>query len=252
MFLPLRHQAKTFPADYIYFNAVSGGNRSAWSNYEYDYYFQGIKIPAGDLIKSTGNEKHVIVASNCNLSNYFDHEPNITYRYVRYLERSSADWDYGLFGIDYIHPYQLKNNTWQSTEIIKTYYHKGNPIAVLLKRKDKYDFKGISLIEKGKLDEGKNFLENALANDTNNVWLDVYLAKVSLLKNEDKDFNLYIQKGKRIHPFYEPFFMLEAQKSFNEANFKESFVTLQELLKINPRYQPAAPLLKVVKEKLKE
>jgi hypothetical protein len=252
MLLPLQHQAKTFPVDYIYFNSVSGGNRSAWSNYEYDYYFHGIKIPAGELLNRIGKENNVIVASNCNLSNYFDDTSNITYRYVRYLERSSADWDYGLFGIDYIHPYQLKNNTWQSAEIIKIYYHKGNPIVVLLKRKNKSDLEGINFINNGNPEEGKVLLKQALANDTNNVWLNVYLAKVSLLQNKYEDFNLYIQKGKRIHPFYEPFFMLEAQKSFNEANFKESFVTLQELLKINPRYQPAAPLLKAVKEKLKE
>jgi predicted Zn-dependent protease len=160
------------------------------------------------------------------------------------------DWDYGLFGINYIHPYQLKNNTWQSTEIVKTYYHKGNPIAVLLKRKDKNGLKGINLVENGNLDEGKKFLKEALKYDPNNVWLDVYLAKVSLLQNDDQEFNLYIQKGKKIYPYYEPIFMLEAQKWFNEGDFQESFVTLQELLNINPRYQPAAPFLNAVKDKL--
>jgi tetratricopeptide (TPR) repeat protein len=250
MLLPFTHQAKTFPADYIYFNSISGGNKSAWSNYEYDYYFHGIKIPADELIEMISKNQNVIVASNCNLSNYFDNSPNITYRYVRYLERSSMDWDYGLFGINYIHPYQLKNNTWQSTEIVKTYYHKGNPIAVLLKRKDKNGLKGINLVENGNLDEGKKFLKEALKYDPNNVWLDVYLAKVSLLQNDDQEFNLYIQKGKKIYPYYEPIFMLEAQKWFNEGDFQESFVTLQELLNINPRYQPAAPFLNAVKDKL--
>ena len=250
MLLPLKHQAETFPVDYVYFNTVSGGNRSAWSNYEYDYYFHGIKIPAEELLSTVEEKDNVVVASNCNLSNYFDNIQNINYSYVRYLERSSTDWDYGLFGINYIHPYQLKNNTWQSTEIVRTYYHKGNPIVVLLKRKDKNDFEGISLIDRGEVDKGRKLLENALANDPNNVWLDVYLAKASLLQNDEQSFKFYIQKGKSIHPYYEPIFMLEAQKWYNEANFEESFVTLQELLKINPRYQPAAPFLNAVKNKL--
>ena len=249
MLIPLQHQARTFPADYIYFNAVTGGNRCAWSNYEYDYYFHGIKEPAEELLNSIRKKEGVIVASNCNLSNYFN-ESNVTYRYVRYIERSSEDWDYGLFGINYIHPYQLKNNNWQSTETIKTYYHKGNPIAVLLKRKDKNDLEGINLVESGKLDSGRQLLRKALVNDPNNVWLDIYLAKASLLENNDKDFGFYIEKAKFVFPYYEPIFMLEAQKWFNEGNFKESFVTLQKLLSINPRYQPAAPLLKAVKEKL--
>jgi len=249
MLLPLKHQARTFPVDYVYFNSITGGNRSAWSNYEYDYYFHGINEPAEELIKRIGGEKNVIVATNCNLSNYFN-VPNVKYRYVRYIERSSADWDYGLFGINYIHPYQLKNNTWQSTEIIKTYYHKGNPIVVLLKRKNKNDLRGIQLIQDGNIKEGKHLLTNALANDTHNVWLDIYLAKASLFEKNDEDFWFYIEKAKKILPFYEPIFMLEAQKWFNEGNFKESFVTLQKLLHINPRYQPAAPFLKAVKDKL--
>jgi len=43
MILPIKHQATTFPADYIYFNSISGGNKNAWANYEYDYYFHSIK-----------------------------------------------------------------------------------------------------------------------------------------------------------------------------------------------------------------
>ncbi len=43
MIFPIKHQATTFPADYIYFNTISGGNRSAWANYEYDYYYHSIK-----------------------------------------------------------------------------------------------------------------------------------------------------------------------------------------------------------------
>ncbi len=251
MLLPLQHQAKTFPADYIYFNAITGGNRSAWSNFEYDYYFHGIKKPVDELVKTVGNNENVVVAMNCNLWNYFEHTPNITYRYTRYLERSSDDWDYGLFGINYIHPYQLKNNTWQSAETVKTYYHKGNPIAVLLKRKnDRTDREGIKMVENGNFAEGKTLLKQALSRDPNNVWLDVYLAKASLLEENAEEFNYYIERGKTVNPFYEPIFMLEAQKQFNEGNFKESFVTLTQLLNINPRYSPAAPLLKAVKEKL--
>jgi hypothetical protein len=98
MILPVKHQFSTFPADYIYFNSISGGNTKAWSNFEYDYYFHGIKKPAEYLIELVGNED-ITVASNCNLSNYFDRNKNIQYKYVRYLERSSVEWDYGLFGV---------------------------------------------------------------------------------------------------------------------------------------------------------
>ena len=250
MIIPIKHQASNFPADYIYFNSFIGGNKKAWSNYEYDYYFHGIKEPAEYLIQLIKHDEDVIVAANCNLSNYFTGLPNVCYRYVRYLERSSVNWDYGLFGINYIHPYQLKNKTWQSAEVLKTFYHEGNPIAVILKRKDKKDLEGINYIELKKPEEGERLLEQALDRDPNNIWLYVYLIKAKLLQGQNETADLYIKKGRELHPFYEPFYLLEAQKLFNENKFHESLVTLQKLIEINPRYQPAGSLLKAVKDKL--
>jgi hypothetical protein len=249
MLLPIKHQATTFPADYIYFNSISGGNRKAWSNYEYDYYFHGIKKPAEYLIGLVGNEE-ITVASNCNLSNYFDKNQNIHYKYVRYLERSSADWDYGLFGVNYIHPELLKNGKWQSSEIVKTFYHKGNPVVVLLKRKDKQDFEGISKSELGKFGEANVLLENALQSDVNNVWIILQMAKNALKESDFENFKRYLQKGREIYPQYEPFYLVEAQYLFDQAEYRKAEAVLNGLIEINPRYNAAVPLINAVKEKL--
>jgi tetratricopeptide (TPR) repeat protein len=250
MILPVRHQASTFPVDYVYFNTVSGGNKKAWSNYEYDYYFHGIKKSSEYLIKLAGSNK-ITVASNCNLSNYFEKSTNIHYEYSRYLERSSVDWDYGLFGVNYIHPELLKNGKWQSNEVIKTFYHAGNPIVVLLKRKDKLDFQGISKSELGEFDEAQVLLEKAVESDPNNVWLFLQMAKNSLKQNDFESFNRYLQKGREIYPLYEPFYLLEAQYLFDKKEFREAKVVLNELIEINPRYGKAGQLIKAVNEKLK-
>lgn len=249
MILPIKQQAATFPADYIYFNAISGGNKKAWSNYEYDYYFHGIKRSSEYAIDLVGNDE-VTLATNCNLSNYFEKRPNIKYQYSRYLERSSVDWDYGLFGIDYIHPYLLKSGKWESTEIIKTFYHAGNPIVVLLKRKDKNDFRGITKSENGDYNEAQVLLESAIKSDENNVWLYLQMAKNSLKQNNFETFNRYLQKGRAVYPFYEPFYLLEAQYLFNKKEYREAKVVLDELIEINPRYGVASQLIEKVKEKL--
>ena len=238
------------PADYIYFNSISGGNKKAWSNYEYDYYFHGVKKPAEYLIELVGTDK-ITVASNCNLSNYFDNSPNIQYNYARYLERSSVDWDYGLFGVNYIHPELLKKGKWKSTEIWKTFYHSGNPIVVLLKRKDKLDFQGISKSESNKFDEAQIILGKAIESDSNNVWLFLQLAKNALKQKDFESFNRYLQKGREIYPQYEPFYLLEAQYLFDKKEFSEAKEVLAELIEINPRYGNAAPLLKAVNENMK-
>ncbi len=250
MLFPLKHQASTFPADYIYFNSVSGGNKSAWGNFEYDYYFHGIKNPAEYLVHSLEKAENVVVATNCSLDNYFENSKNITCKYVRYLERSSSDWDYAIFGINYIHPFLLKNKTWQSTEIIKTYYHKGNPVVVILKRKNKNDFNGIEEINKGELAAGTLLLKQALDEDPQNVWLLVNLAKASLLEKNTADFEYWISKARLIYPDYEPLFLLEAQKLFDENKLEEAKSKLDVLANINSLYEPATPLLKAINKKL--
>ncbi|WP_167617175.1 tetratricopeptide repeat protein [Maribellus sediminis] len=249
MLLPLVHQAKTFPVDYVYFNAVSGGNKKAWSNYEYDYYFHGIKNAADDLIEEIGDEE-ALVAMNCQLPNYFEKIKNIDFQYTRYLERSSADWDYGIFGVNYIHPWMLEHENWASAKIVKTYYHKGNPLVVLIKREVKNDLQGIQELQKRNWEEGEKLLYKALEVEPNNVWLFVNLANSKLAQGDYAAFDELLEKGRAIYPQYEPFYLLEAQKYFDQQNYRASLNVLNRLLGINPRYQNAAPLLKKVKEKL--
>jgi hypothetical protein len=249
MLLPLKHQASTFPADYVYFNTISGGNTKAWSNYEYDYYFHGMKEATDYLITEIG-DKETVVAMNTQLPNYFENIKNIKFEYTRYLERSSHDWDYALFGVNYIHPWQLKNNTWQSNNIVKTFYHKGNPLVVLMKRNDKNDLAGIEAIENRNWEQGEEILKKELEIDPNNVWLYVNLANVNLAQNQFNEFDVLLEKGRAIHPQYEPFYLLEAKKLYNQEKYKASLEVLNELIEVNPRYKNAAPLLKQVKAKL--
>jgi hypothetical protein len=240
-FLPLKHQAATFPSGYVYFNSIPGGNKKAWSNYEYDYYFHGIKKPAEYLIDLVGNDE-IKVVMNCNLINYFSAHPNIEVDYSRYLERSAKDWDYAIFGINYIHPHLLKNGKWQTNDIIKTFYHKGNTLAVILKRSDKNDFSGIKKIEEGNFTEGQKLIETSLQNNPDNVWLYVQLAKANLQAGKIGEFKKYLDDGKTVHPFYEPLFLLEAQYYYNEARYEQSMKVLKELFEINPLYPNAQAL----------
>ena len=239
---PFVHQATTFPVDYVYFNALAGGNKNAWGNYEYDYYFHALKKPAHDLIELVKDEE-VTVAMNTNLDNYFRNHPNIKHHYTRYLERSSHDWDYGVFGLNYLHPYLLKNDFWQPQGLLKTYFHKGNPVAILVKRTDHSDFVGISAVKSGNLQEGIELLGKAIGNDHNNVWLHAKMAEVKLKTGDMAGFHDHIRMGRSIYPTYEPFYLLEAVRLFETGNYPASREKLNELFEVNPRYLPARQLL---------
>ena len=247
--LPLKHQATTFPVDYVYFNSLIGGNKNAWREYEYDYYFHSIKDAAEDLIELTVG-KEITVAMNCNLSNYFEKHSNIKYEYTRFLERSSQDWDYGIFGVNYLHPFLLKNYNWVPSGILKTYYHHGNPVAVLVKRTDNRDFRGISKIKNGNLQEGIHLLEIAVEQEPKNVWLFVNLAKAKLATGDFSGLEEYLKRGKEIHPYFEPLFLVEATYFYRVEKYEESLAKLNDLIEINPRYLPAKQLLEDVKKKM--
>jgi tetratricopeptide (TPR) repeat protein len=168
------------------------------------------------------------------------------------LERSSADWDYGLFGVNYIHPELLKSGKWQPAGVVKTFLHKENPLVVVVKRTDKNDFKGIEMANSGDWVQSSVLLENALQTDKNNVWIILQLAKNSLKLNDFERFNTYLQQGRSIYVDYEPFYLLEAQYFFDLGKTEEAKVVLNKLIDVNPRYQNAAPLLNAVNKKLEE
>lgn len=247
--LPLKHQASTFPVDYVYFNALVGGNKNAWGEYEYDYYFHAVKTPVEDLIQ-LAEGKEITVAMNCNLSSYFEKHPNIRFEYTRFLERSSVDWDYGIFGINYLHPFLLENNNWMPSDILKIYYHHGNPVAVLVKRTDKTDFRGISAIKNGNLQEGVHLLELAVEQEPKNVWLFVNLAKAKLEAGDFSGCEKNLKRGREIHPYFEPLILIEAACFYRVGKYTESVARLNDLLEINPRYLPAKQLLEEVKKQL--
>ena len=247
LILPVQHQIRTFPEDYIYFNSISGGNKNAWSNYEYDYYFHGIKR-SSDYLKELVKEKNVVVASNSNLSNYFEDSENINFKYCRFLERSEVDWDYAVFGINYLHPDLLKNGKWFSTQTEKVFFHKNNPITVILKRSDKIDFMGHELLKNNNFEGAKEMFIKSVKSDPNNVWNIAQLAKISLLENDLDSFIRYLQKGREIYPDYEPFYLLEAQLLFNQGKIKDADLKLNKLLEINQRYQPALEMRKKVND----
>ena len=120
----------------------------------------------------------------------------------------------------------------------------------MLNKNNNDDFDGIREAGKGNYKEAKRLLNSSLEADPQNVWLLVQLAKISLFQGEIENFEKYIKKGREIYPKYEPFYLLEAQQLYNEERYKASYEKLEELIRVNQRYVPAAPLLKTVKEKL--
>ena len=79
-------------------------------------------------------------------------------------------------------------------------------------------FLELEKLKQESLKKQNHYLEEAIKSDSNNVWLFVQLAKISLKQKDSESFNRYLQNGREIYPQYEPFFLLEAQYLYDRKN----------------------------------
>jgi tetratricopeptide (TPR) repeat protein len=118
----------------------------------------------------------------------------------------------------------------------------------LVKRNDRSDLYGVSEIKNGNWQKGVELLEEAIDRDSNNVWLYMHLAKAKLALNELEGYHFYKDVGQKIHPYYEPFYLLEANHLFDQGKYAEAMDQIDTLLQINPRYLPANALYDELKK----
>ncbi len=241
--LPVVHSCEVFPSDYIYFNSFVGGNKNAWSNYEYDYYWHEMKDAAKWLEKNADrDEKPVAIASNFNVIPYLDAE-KFTHQYVHFYDKISTKWDYAILGVNYVHPYQLKNNTWQQANVLKTFYHKGNPTVIIIKGQDRNAIEGFYSLKNQEFEKAVESLSMALKSDPNDINLRVHLGEAYLALGQLKELDELVFEGQKIHPYYESLKLLTAKKYIRQEMYAEGLNELKSIVEINPRYFSVIPYL---------
>ncbi len=183
MMHPLRHIAVNHPHTYVYFNELLGGVKNAYGRFETDYYanslgpasgqFIGEILPAADTIPGDP----VTVVSNSDISYYFrNQQDRVSTFYSRYYDRGKNDWDYAILYCNYIHPYQLNNGYWPPKNTIRELKVDDVVVAAIVKRENRDDYLGASLLQEGireedpgKLQRAVNHLEQAVEYDPENV-----------------------------------------------------------------------------------
>lgn len=241
--LPIAHSCKTFPSDYIYFNSFAGFNKNAWSNYEYDYYWHEMKKAANWLEEEVNDlDGTVLIASNFNIATYLEGE-KFKVKYVHFQDKISTKWDYAILGVNYVHPYQLKNNTWQPPNVVKTFYHKGNPTVVIIKGQDRNAMEGFDAFKRKDFEVAVSELGIALINDPTDLNLMVCLGKSYLALGRYSEMDKVVSDGLKLHPYYEPLKLLVAKKYIKQKNFEQGLIELKKLIKENPRYFNTIPYL---------
>lgn len=241
---PLIHYFRNPDTAYVYFNTIAGTNKKTWSNYEYDYYWHGMKQATqwfDAYIPDDGTKK--VIASNFDVSVYLSHRSDVTTRYVHYDDRSTAEWDYGIFGVNYIHPYQMKNDHWKPHNIIKLISDKHNPLVLICKRQNNNDYNGIRFAQVNNFEEAIPILEESIGADPNNFKLFEYLAESYYKTGKIGDCISTINKCKELHPWSERINMIEAQIDYDNGLYEEALNKCLQIVRSNSKYYNIVPLL---------
>lgn len=152
---PVAHIIRNYPYSYVYFNELSGGIEHNADKYETDYFQHSLRhattwFVENELPKAVQKGKKIIVTSNDekNCSYYTrDYQDEIQMSYSRYYEKYANNWDYAIFYCAYIIPEHITNKEWPPVGTIHTETVDGFPIAAVVKRPSKEDYKGFEALE---------------------------------------------------------------------------------------------------------
>jgi tetratricopeptide (TPR) repeat protein len=143
LLFPAIHIFSNYKTPYIYFNETVGGVKGATGNYETDYW--GISMRQGvDFLKNEGllepkNGKEILIATDMGGAAFTyingKYGDNVKAFYVKYRDRYSKKWDYGLFTSLYVPGEQVKAGQFpMQSSTIHTVSHARTPILAVMKQ----------------------------------------------------------------------------------------------------------------------
>lgn len=140
LLLPARFMFANRPNEYVYFNELSGGIKSAYGVYETDYYMNSIKqgykwLNENELSKLPAKDT-MVIATNCA-------EPYVEYQkvsplpfiamYSRFYQKNQKNWDYAVYYSRFLDREQLQHGYFPSSMAIHVIAADGVPLATILK-----------------------------------------------------------------------------------------------------------------------
>lgn len=171
--------ARNTPYPYVYFNPIAGGASGAFGQYEMDYWGTSCR-QAVDWLEEQGiigeNQQDTVILGTTFYYATSRAVPNleskkVKIRYVRFGERYTKDWDYGIFPSRFFRGAHLQSGNWPNSRTIHTITTNGVPLTAIEKNESKDAYRGeVALKNRDFLaaitafeQEAKAFSDNELA-----------------------------------------------------------------------------------------
>jgi tetratricopeptide (TPR) repeat protein len=224
---------------YLYYNQLVGGLKGAYSNYETDYYYQSQTEASRwliDYIEKRKDDRRIRVMANYTVEWQFRLHPEIKTFYLRYEERSQADWDYAIITNRYIPPFQLRNGSWPPTNSIHIIYADKVPVCAVIERKSKDDLAGYKSLTEGKDVEAIDHFEKALKIDAGDEMIFFNFAAALYKNGQYQRSDSILKKGLEVNPDFELILMYLGNIARSQNKNDEAIGYYDKVININRKY----------------
>ncbi len=242
---PVIHIFRNFPLQYIYYNRLVGGVDKAYKKYETDYYLVSLK-PGTEWIKEHVlplRKKKTSIISNAptaTIDYYFrNYSDTVTLPYTRYYDRGVYNWDYAVFFMNYIDPYQIRKGIWPPKNTVYEVKVDDVPVCAVVKRENRDDFYGIQKLNAGiksknikLMMEGLNMLEQAIKYDPHNEVAYLTLAHGYIIIGSFEKARQKLHQLLSFYPEYDKALNLVAFSYLSEGNNTKNSVLLDRAITI--------------------
>lgn len=185
---PISHYIRNHPYEYVYFNQFVGSTKDAYGKYEMDYYYHSLR-EAADWVKQnakkdslTTGDKIIVACWHIHPANYYFKDDTAKFQtaFVRWSERGNSDWDYAIVCTTGIEPGTIQNGTYPPKNTVHEIKVDGVPVAIVLKREQKYDWQGFEAMKAKDVNKAKELYAKALAVEPTNETAALGLAEIYL------------------------------------------------------------------------
>jgi tetratricopeptide (TPR) repeat protein len=243
---PVKFMAANHPYYYLYYNQFTGGLKSAYGNYETDYYYHSMREGAEWLQKYLKNKPikgELNVGGNFPSQWYFRKDNAVIFKYFPYQNRSQYNWDYAIIANSYIPPFQLKNKLWPPANTIHTIFVDGVPICAVIERLTNDDFAGIQELEKKDYIKSALLFRNAMELDPQNELICYKFAESLLGSGKDQQAEGILQKCLEINPAYEKALVLKGDLALKQGDEERAAIYYQKAIESNRKFLRIYPKL---------
>ncbi len=226
---------------YVYFNPIGGGLKGAFGNYETDYWGISVK-QALDWMEKEGilgeNMKDTVVIG----TTFFypvlyqtagKYKGMVKPVYVRFGQRYTEAWDYGIFPSRFFRGPHLRAGTWPNSKAVYVVRANGVPITAVEKDAEKFAWQGEQAARNQEWDKAINSFREELSRHKDNELAWQGLANAYLNKGQFADALAAAEESLKIAPDNEQALFQKGLALLNTGDLTNAAAAFERNIKVN-------------------